>query len=91
MKRKFLVMVFASLMLLTGCGNEVEEGKNNNGGNSNNPTTNEPTPENPTNITNEDMVKDQNVESLKVTQVSLVYDGILFLHCLHHLVRPRFR
>ena len=75
MKRKFLVMMFASMMLLTGCGNDVEEGKNNNGGNNNGTETNEPTPENPTNITNEDMVKDQDVESLKVSQVSLVYDG----------------
>lgn len=73
MKRKFLIMMCASLILFAGCGKKDDKTEENKGGN--NVEANEPTPENPTNITNDEMIKDQDVESLKITQVSLVYDG----------------
>ena len=73
--KKILIMTFASLVLLTGCGKDEKENNNNNNNTGNSGEVNQPTPENPENITNQEMIKDQTVETLKFTQTEITYDG----------------
>ena len=69
--KKVIIIGLTSLLLIVGCGKQNEEKENNN----NKVDGNEPTVENPTSITNENMIKDQNVETLQFTNTGLVYDG----------------
>lgn len=69
--KKVIIIVLTSLLLVVGCGKKKEEENINN----NKANANEPTVENPENITNENMIKDQNVETLQFTNTGLVYDG----------------
>ncbi len=85
MKKNILVMMFASILLFTGCGCDKKENEKNNGNNGTNGNgtgenntvvdPNAPTVENPAIITNEEMTKDQTVEELEFTSTGLTYDG----------------
>lgn len=75
MKKKILIGMSIISILLTGCGCTKKEEEKNNEKDNENIVNNEPTSENPVNITNEEMVKDQEVEALKFTQTEIVYDG----------------
>lgn len=67
--KKVLIIGLASLLLVVGCGKKKDEEKDNKVNN------NEPTVENPSSITNQDMIKDQTVETLQFTNTGLTYDG----------------
>ncbi len=67
--KKIVIIGLTSLLLVVGCGKKKEEEKDNK------TNTNEPTVDNPTNITDENMIKDQTVETLQFTNTGLVYDG----------------
>ncbi len=67
--KKVIITSILLVTLLTGCGCNKKEEKDNK------TNTNEPSVENPVNITNENMVKDQNVETLSFTNTSITYDG----------------
>ena len=71
--KKLIMIGMASMLLVTGCGcnKKEEEGKKDN----NVPVEEGPTVENPAVITNEDMIKDQEVEGLQFTNTGLIYDG----------------
>ena len=72
MKSKILICLSIFTVLLTvGCGCTTKKNNNDDNG----IEKNEPTPENPVDITNEEMIKDQNVESLSFKNTALVYDG----------------
>ncbi len=68
--KKILTIGLASLLLVVGCGKKEEEKKDDKV-----VDNNEPTIENPEMITNEEMIKDQTVETLQFTNTGLVYDG----------------
>lgn len=68
--KKLLTIGLASLLLVVGCGKKEEEKKDDKVVDNNGPTI-----ENPEVITNEEMIKDQTVETLQFTNTGLVYDG----------------
>ena len=72
MKKVILVTMsmLVSLGLLTGCGKKKTDNPNNGGNTGNNPEQEEIK----TN-TNEDVVGDKQVETLKFEETSLIYDG----------------
>ncbi len=65
--RKVVIIGLTSLLLVVGCGKKTEK--------DNKVDPNEPSIDNPVNITNEEMIKDQEVETLKFTNAGLFYDG----------------
>ncbi len=67
--KKVIIIGLTSLLLVVGCGKKEEDEKDKQ------VDSNEPSIDNPVNITNEEMIKDQEVETLKFTNTGLVYDG----------------
>lgn len=72
MKNKIIIIISILFVLLSFCGCNKRTEKDNNQVNINNPT-----PENPINITTEELIKDQTVESLKFTNTKINYNGIM--------------
>lgn len=67
--KKTIITSILLVTILTGCGCNKKENEDNK------KTNNEPSVNNPTNITNENMLKDQNVENLQFTNTAITYDG----------------